>query len=393
MEYTKELQIATQTVQRASKITKSVLAAVDKGALDKKDKTPVTIADFAVQALIIAAIHAAFPDDGFVGEESAAALREDQELLERVWGLVSSCFTSSAKQQSQVGGGDDDDDNNDENKIELATPSTQEEMLDLIDLGGKGPGGPKGRIWVLDPVDGTETFIRGQQYAVCLALLEDGQQKLAVLGCPNLRLETTPGLDSSATPTGRVHEDIVDKEGDGQMVFAIAGQGAFIQPMNYSSSSSSASSSKPAVRLPFKGQGQVLKPSDARFVDCKASKSTVYEKHALVASKLGATWPATVDLWSAQMRYVAVAVGEEKEGANTIIKILRNTAYRSCLWDHAGGMLIAQEVGCVITDVHGRPVSCAEGRTLADSVGLVVAPAAIHEEVLRAVQEVVDGNI
>lgn len=383
----KDLELACLTVQRASKLTKLVLASVDKGAQDKKDNSPVTIADFAAQALIISAIHHVFPDDGFVGEETSTALRENPELLKRVWGLVSS-FSS---EHLRKGEGVSEKDLN-----ILSTPSTPEEMLDLIDLGGKGQGGSKGRIWVLDPVDGTATFIQGQQYVVCLALLEDGQQRLGVLGCPNLPVGAS-----------QVHEDIVDKEGDGQMVFAIAGHGAFTRPMDFSSIPPTSSSSsaggpllKPAVPLP-KIAGSSLKPSDVRFVDCEASGSTDPQKHALVASKLGASWPAAVNIWSSQMRYIAVAVGagasqereEEGKGGNTLIKIPRNESYRSCVWDHAGGMLIAQEVGCVVTDVHGRTVNCGLGRTLADSVGLVVAPASIHSEVLRAVKEVVNGDV
>lgn len=46
-------------------------------------------------------------------------------------------------------------------------------------------GGPKGRFWTLDPVDGTLGFVRGDQYAIALALIEDGQVMLGVLGCPN----------------------------------------------------------------------------------------------------------------------------------------------------------------------------------------------------------------
>lgn len=349
MDYSKELELATLTVQRASKLTKSILAAVDKGALDKKDNTPVTIADFAAQALIISAVHAVYPEDGFVGEESAAALRESPELLNRVWGLVSSF------RDEEHG---------------LATPSSPEEMLALIDLGGKGQGGPKGRVWVLDPVDGTATFIQGQQYVVCLALLEDGEQKIGVLGCPNL-------------PVGakQIHEDIVDKHGDGQIVYAIAGQGAYTLPMNYSSGKIILGSAVPIPKY-----STDLKTSDLRFVDCKASNSTDYKKHALVASKLGVP-PATVDLWSAQMRYVAVVV---RGGGNVLIKILQKDSYRSCLWDHAGGMLVAQEVGCVVTDLRGKPIDCGLGRTLAGSFGLICAPASVYQDVFKAVQEVVD---
>ncbi len=59
--------------------------------------------------------------------------------------------------------------------------------MDAIDRGSYA-GGPKGRHWALDPIDGTKGFLRGGQYAVCLALIEDGVVQLGVIGCPNLPL-------------------------------------------------------------------------------------------------------------------------------------------------------------------------------------------------------------
>ena len=41
-------------------------------------------------------------------------------------------------------------------------------------------------MWTLDPIDGTKGFLLGEQYAVCLALIEDSDVKLSVMGCPNL---------------------------------------------------------------------------------------------------------------------------------------------------------------------------------------------------------------
>lgn len=41
-------------------------------------------------------------------------------------------------------------------------------------------------MWTLDPIDGTKGFVRGEQYAVCLALIEDNDVKVSVMGCPNL---------------------------------------------------------------------------------------------------------------------------------------------------------------------------------------------------------------
>lgn len=34
--------------------------------------------------------------------------------------------------------------------------------------------------------DGTKGFLRGEQFAVCLALIEDGKVQVAIQGCPNL---------------------------------------------------------------------------------------------------------------------------------------------------------------------------------------------------------------
>lgn len=46
-------------------------------------------------------------------------------------------------------------------------------------------------FWTLDPIDGTKGFLRGGQYAVCLALIVDSVVQLGVMGCPNLPLSST----------------------------------------------------------------------------------------------------------------------------------------------------------------------------------------------------------
>src|ERR1700742_1559565 len=44
-------------------------------------------------------------------------------------------------------------------------------------------------MWTLDPIGGTKGFLRGEQYAVCLALIVDKRVQLGVIGCPNLPLD------------------------------------------------------------------------------------------------------------------------------------------------------------------------------------------------------------
>src|SRR5690606_7196762 len=94
-----------------------------------------------------------------VGEEDAADLRADEQTLLRE-GVV-----------ALVGDG-------------LGRSVDADAVLDWIALGGGD--GRSARYWTLDPIDGTKGFLRGDQYAIALALIERGEVVLGVLGCPNL---------------------------------------------------------------------------------------------------------------------------------------------------------------------------------------------------------------
>lgn len=65
-------------------------------------------------------------------------------------------------------------------------PLTLDQVLSAISRGSAAPSAPTRRHWVLDPVDGTLGFVRGDQYAVALALVDDGRVAVGVLGCPNM---------------------------------------------------------------------------------------------------------------------------------------------------------------------------------------------------------------
>lgn len=62
------------------------------------------------------------------------------------------------------------------------------QVLNAIDR-CKSVGGPVGKHWVLDPIDGTLGFVRGNQYAVALALIDKGEVVIGVLGCPNYAMK------------------------------------------------------------------------------------------------------------------------------------------------------------------------------------------------------------
>ena len=82
------------------------------------------------QALLIAVVHHGFPDDHFLGEESASELRRNPALCDQVWNLISTTVDRNADMRVILGDGL-------ENK---------NGMLRYIDLGGEGMGGPEGRV-------------------------------------------------------------------------------------------------------------------------------------------------------------------------------------------------------------------------------------------------------
>ncbi len=153
-----KVQTAIDAVLKAIQLCEQVQAEmVPTDAVQKTDRSPVTVADFGSQALICKAIGAAFPDDAIIAEESAQALQENAPLLERVTDYVS--------------------------HFSEGTTATTETVCEWINR-GSGEVGPS--FWTLDPIDGTKGFLRRDQYAIALAYIVDGVVQLGVLGCPNL---------------------------------------------------------------------------------------------------------------------------------------------------------------------------------------------------------------
>ena len=158
--YAREIDVAVSAVQTAAKLCQTVQRQITPDALEKKDRSPVTVADFGSQAIVCRALADAFPQDPVVGEEDSAELRAagNESFLERVV-----CELSA-----------------------LGIDGGESTVCDWID---HGCGSTGERFWTLDPIDGTRGFLRGEQYAISVALIEDGQIVAAVLGCPNLPVE------------------------------------------------------------------------------------------------------------------------------------------------------------------------------------------------------------
>ncbi|EAT87435.1 hypothetical protein HBI56_168170 [Parastagonospora nodorum] len=368
--YSAELQIALDAVHAASLITKSVLRELQNnvGAETKADDSPVTIADFAAQALLISVLHAVYPDDSFIGEESADALRQNQPLADRVWQLVLRAKEHAYAQldgKSELQGAP--------RAQTLAFPASKEEMFEHIDLGGKGEVTGQGRVWVMDPVDGTATFMQGQQYAVALCLLVDGVQQVGVVGCPNLAFNVRGSLRE--TP---IHEDQVDTTGYGVILSAVKGQGTYVRSMQEYRLGQSRLvdlTSLPPKSLP-----------DLNFVEATIGKTSLSQtEHQSVAEALGSSWPGTV-IWSQQMKYVALTLG----ATDVLVRIPKTAARYTYIWDHAGGHILYEEAGGMIRDFNGKAIDFGRGRQIKGEVnfGMIGAMPAVFGDVDRAVKDV-----
>ena len=150
MVYTQEKQVALGAVAEAAKLCAAVREEmVGAGALEKADRSPVTVADFGAQALVCQRVITAFPQDIIVGEEDSADLQKSENIpkLTKVTQFVQRFHAD-------------------------ATPQLVCEWID------RGNGAVAERFWTLDPIDGTKGFLRNDQYAIALVLTEFKQRHL-----------------------------------------------------------------------------------------------------------------------------------------------------------------------------------------------------------------------
>lgn len=322
-----ELKFAIRAVQQASALVRQVQRELVSTALTKDDRSPVTVADFASQALIGHLLMEAFPSDPLVGEEDSVELRlpENRQTLERVVDFVSR-FTGAA------------------------------DTLEVCSWIDRGANRPDGRFWTIDPIDGTKGFLRGNQYAIALALIIDGEVEVGVLGCPNLR-------------DGRVPE----VGGEGTLAVAMRGQGAWVGPLG------ARGNHLEPVRV-----SRVSDAAQARVLRSFESGHTNVDQVDQFAQALGViAEPMRLD---SQAKYVMLAAGA---GELYLRLLSRNQPdYKEKIWDQAAGSLLVCEAGGQITDLDGAPLDFSAGRTLSRNRGILASNGYLHEPALRALRDI-----
>jgi len=321
-----DFQVAIAAARSAAYACRAVQEELVRAhTLEKKDKSPVTVADFASQAIVCATLEEVFPKDSVVGEESAAALREKgQGRLRRV-------ITEQVSAR-------------------FGRPLDEVQVLDWIDRGNGH--GDSNRYWTLDPIDGTKGFLRGEQYAVALALLVDREVELGVLACPNLPLNG-------------------DGEERGALFAARRGAPARVYPLWDDADCEGRPISVAAIDS----------PADARFCESVESGHSDQSESARVAQILGiASEPVRLD---SQCKYATVARGD----ASIYLRLPTRKDYQEKIWDHAAGMIVVEAAGGRVTDIDGKPLDFRHGPVLAENRGVVATSGDIHDAVIDAIAQ------
>ncbi|MCC7130258.1 MAG: 3'(2'),5'-bisphosphate nucleotidase [Anaerolineae bacterium UTCFX2] len=324
--HTPEVQFAIQAVQQAALLVRQVQAELVSPALTKDDRSPVTVADFASQALVARLLSQAFADDPLVAEEDSAALLaqgSEQDLQ-----LVTQFVTR------------------------VTGPADPRQVCAWID---RGRADSASRFWTLDPIDGTKGFLRGDQYVVALALIQGGQVQIGALGCPNLVDGQTPNFNGSGSL-------VIAVRGEGAWTTSLESPGAF-QPLRVSVQSDP---SQARVLRSFESGHTNLSQID-RFTEA-------LEIHAA---------PLRMD---SQAKYAVLAAG----GGDLLLRLIAPSKpdYREKIWDQAAGALVLEQAGGRISDLDGKNLDFSAGRMLANNRGVLASNGTLHAPALATLAQI-----
>lgn len=293
------LEAVTQAIGEAQKLQ------VGNAVYDTKpDLSPVTAADYAVQAVVSRTLKAAFPDIPIVAEEDSDDL-------------------SGALLQT----------------VSQALEASPEDVKTWV---RSGNGKPSQRFWTLDPIDGTKGFLRGEQYAIALALIEDGKVEMGLLGCPNLSLTGHPA------PT---------------LLWARRGEGTW----------------SGQTRLKVSPE---QRPSQLRVLRSVESGHT--DPEAIVQFHQRLDIQAEPVRMDSQAKYAALAAAE----GDVYLRLPSRPDYREKIWDQAAGSILVEEAGGRVTDVTGKPLDFSHGHRLEKNLGVVASNGPLHQQVIDTLAQV-----
>ncbi|XP_077243318.1 inositol monophosphatase family protein [Tasmannia lanceolata] len=371
--YFKELEAAVDVVHKACRLCVDVQKSLFSGGiLEKNDETPVTIADFSVQALISLELYRSFPTIPLVAEEDSTFLRsnsinsEQEEACDNNF-LVGSMLSAVT------------------DKVTVGEKTlTCDDILEAIDRGGKDAysfGEKPATYWVLDPIDGTKGFLKdGPLYVVGLALIVEGEMALGVMGCPNWK--------ERWHTEGR--EDKIEIFGSGTVMISHVGCGTWTKRFS-DMLNSMAQVNNGWVRCHVDNSRLVHEarfclsdsqtweslPLSVLYSSTTDADSTGDEQKVLIL-------PKSLTCCGSLSKYFMVASGRAsafifRNKPQVVIKA----------WDHAVGILCVHEAGGQVTDWKGNQFDLAADkvarRSIFPSTGILASNGYLHGQILEMI--------
>lgn len=366
--YGKEMEVAVKAVHVAcllcQKVQNNLIFNDDVQAKD--DNSPVTIADWSVQATVSWILSQAFGPQNvsIVAEEDTEALSKADATT-----LLSSVVETVNNSLSSI------------SAFGITPPVMSLETNEVLEAISRcnSTGGPTGRFWVLDPVDGTLGFVRGDQYAIALALVENGEVVLGVLGCPNYPvnkewLNYQNGYRRILSSLTKSSSESWDSKGC--VLYAKKGsRKAWMQPLLNGDKTFTWPNSARPVKV-----STIDNPVLATFCEPVEKANSSHSFTQGLAHTVGLrNQPLRV---YSMVKYAAIARGD----AEIFMKFAR-AGYKEKIWDHAAGVVIIEEAGGVVTDAGGRRLDFSKGMFLQglDRGIIACAGASLHEKIMRAV--------
>lgn len=325
MYFQAEKNLALEAARRAAELCLAVQHELLGGPerMDKDGREPVTIADFGAQSVICASLQETFPDDRVLAEESSADFN----------GLADSGQQAQVKEFVSAA---------------MGTDATLDDVRHWLDHGREADSP---RTWMIDPIDGTKGFLRGDQFAIAIGFAVENELALGVLACPKLPF----------------HADEPDGE-LGLVAWAARGEGATVESLSGSESRT--------IHV-----SKMTGTDDARAVESVVSAHSDHDASANTFAALGLSRPPL--RLDSQAKYVAVADGR----AEIYLRMQSRPDYRERVWDHAAGAIIVSEASGTVTDLHGQPLDFSQGTRLEANAGVVASNDHLHQATLDALRK------
>lgn len=335
-DYAKLLETAHEAVMEAGIVCRQVQAALeDLKAITKDDKSPVTIADFASQAIVARRLSERLGKVNLVAEEASAFLRDEAHAAHL------NATVAAVR--------------------EVWDDASADDVLNAIDVGSSDTH--HHGFWTLDPIDGTKGFLRNQQYAIALAYIEGGMPVLGVLGCPNLPRDMSTPLD--------------EPDEHGTIYYGIRNEGVYEGLM-----SEARRGEEPIriTRLDHDSGEEIavtasVEKAHSNVSDTDRVLDLLREEHGESVGE-----PVRLD---SQCKYAVVARGQ----ADAYMRMPTKPGYVERIWDHAAGSLIASECGAAVSDIYGNGLDFSHGRGLEKNKGIICAPPRLHGLLIGAIEK------